>query len=336
MAASPTVKIAPSILSADFSRLGEQVKEAADGGADYIHVDIMDGRFVPNLTIGPEVVRAIRPWTDIPLDVHMMVSEPDRFAAHFAEAGADIVTVHVEACTHLHRTVQQVAEAGARPGVAINPATPVHAVEEVLGDVAQVLVMSVNPGFGGQAFIESSVDKIARARSLLDRCGAEADLEVDGGINVETAGRAAAAGANVLVAGSAVFNDRTTVADAIAQIRAAARGRAADVQRKGEKTVSVKKQLSATRRFNPLPPQSNGTVCFQLRGEYGASIYVLRDDSRFEIREDALRLNRFPNSQQLCNFVRQHGRSMGNPHRGNPFQLNAAHIGSVIEIVCGA
>ncbi len=221
-AASPTVKIAPSILSADFSRLGEQVKEAAEGGADYIHVDIMDGRFVPNLTIGPEVVRAIRPWTDIPLDVHMMVSEPDRFAARFAEAGADIVTVHVEACTHLHRTVQQIAEAGARPGVALNPATPVHAVEEVLGDVAQVLVMSVNPGFGGQAFIESSVDKIARTRSLLERCGADVDLEVDGGINVETAGRAAAAGANVLVAGSAVFNDKTTIADAIAQIRAAA------------------------------------------------------------------------------------------------------------------
>ena len=221
-AANPTVKIAPSILSADFSRLGEQVKEAADGGADYIHVDIMDGRFVPNLTIGPEVVRAIRPWTDIPLDVHMMVSEPERFAARFAEAGADIVTVHVEACTHLHRTVQQIAEAGARPGVAINPATPVHAVEEVLGDVAQVLVMSVNPGFGGQAFIESSVDKIARTRSLLERCGADVDLEVDGGINVETAGRAAAAGANVLVAGSAVFNDKTTIADAIAQIRAAA------------------------------------------------------------------------------------------------------------------
>ena len=222
MAASPTVKIAPSILSADFSRLGEQVKEAAGGGADYIHVDIMDGRFVPNLTIGPEVVRAIRPWTDIPLDVHMMVSEPERFAAHFAHAGADIVTVHVEACTHLHRTVQQIAEAGAKPGVAINPATPVHAVEEVLGDVAQVLVMSVNPGFGGQAFIESSVDKIARTRSLLERCGADVDLEVDGGINVATAGRAAAAGANILVAGSAVFNDRTTVADAIAQIRAAA------------------------------------------------------------------------------------------------------------------
>ena len=219
MVDSRAVKIAPSILSADFARLGEQVKEATEGGADYIHVDIMDGRFVPNLTIGPDVVRAIKRWTDIPLDVHMMVAEPERFVAQFADAGADIITVHVEACTHLHRTVHQIAEAGASPSVAVNPATPVSAVEEALGDVGQVLVMSVNPGFGGQAFIEGSVDKIKRMRSLLDSHGASAEIEVDGGISTNTAGSVAAAGADVLVAGSAVFNDRTTIAEAVAQIR---------------------------------------------------------------------------------------------------------------------
>jgi len=222
MTASRLVKIAPSILSADFSRLGEQVKEATEGGADYIHVDIMDGRFVPNLTIGPEVVRAIRPWTAIPLDIHMMVAEPERFVAQFADAGADIITVHAEACRHLHRTVDQISESGAKPGVAINPGTPISAVEEVLVDVDQVLVMSVNPGFGGQSFIEASVDKIARMQALLDDAGSKAEIEVDGGISPETAGRVAAAGARVLVAGSAVFNKKTTVADAIARIRASA------------------------------------------------------------------------------------------------------------------
>ena len=219
MVDSRAVKIAPSILSADFARLGEQVKEATEGGADYIHVDIMDGQFVPNLTIGPDVVRAIRRWTDIPLDVHMMVAEPERFVVQFADAGADIITVHVEACTHLHRTVHKIAEAGASPSVAVNPATPVSAVEEVLGDVGQVLVMSVNPGFGGQAFIEGSVDKIKRMRSLLDSRGISTDIEVDGGISADTADRVALAGANVLVAGSAVFNEKTTVSEAITRIR---------------------------------------------------------------------------------------------------------------------
>jgi ribulose-phosphate 3-epimerase len=222
MTASPVLKIASSILSADFSRLGEQVKEATEGGADYIHVDIMDGRFVPNLTIGPEVVRAIRPWTAIPLDIHMMVAEPERFVAQFADAGADIITVHAEACRHLHRIVHQIADSGAKPGVAINPATPISAVEEVLVDVDQVLVMSVNPGFGGQSFIEGSVDKIARMQALLDGAGSKAEIEVDGGISPETARRVAAAGARVLVAGSAVFNKKSTVADAIARIRASA------------------------------------------------------------------------------------------------------------------
>ena len=220
MAADRHIKIAPSILSADFSRLGEQVKEASDGGADAIHVDIMDGQFVPNLTMGPLVVEAIRPWTTLPLDVHMMVTAPDRFISSFVEAGADIITVHAEACTHLHRVVQQVRDSGAKVGVAINPATPVAAVEQVLADLDQVLVMTVNPGFGGQVFIESVVDKVRRLRELLDRREIPADLEVDGGINSDTARTAVDAGADILVAGSAVYNKRSSVADAISDIRA--------------------------------------------------------------------------------------------------------------------
>ena len=219
MSSRPHVKIAPSILSADFGRLGEQVADASRGGADYIHVDIMDGRFVPNLTIGPQVVQAIRPWTELPLDVHMMTTEPERLIAQFAQAGADIITVHAEACAHLHRVVHQIREAGAKAGVALNPATPVSAVEEVLLDLDQVLVMTVNPGFGGQLFIESMVDKIGRMRALLDDRGLAVDLEVDGGINVDTANRAVQAGARVLVAGSAVYNKETSVADAIARLR---------------------------------------------------------------------------------------------------------------------
>jgi ribulose-phosphate 3-epimerase len=218
MAAS-TIKIAPSILSADFSRLGEQVAEAEKGGADYIHVDIMDGHFVPNLTIGPMVVKAIRPWTRLPLDVHMMVADPQRFISEFAAAGADIITIHAEAPIHLHRVVHQIKEAGKRAGVALNPATPIAAVEEVLADLDQVLVMTVNPGFGGQAFIESMVDKIGRMRALLDTRGIRADLEVDGGISEQTAQAAVKAGARVLVAGSAVYNSRISVAEGIARIR---------------------------------------------------------------------------------------------------------------------
>lgn len=213
------IKIAPSILSADFSRLGADVAEAAKGGADMIHVDIMDGQFVSNLTIGPLVVEAIRPYTDLPLDIHMMVDAPERFVPQFVEAGADIITVHAEACTHLHRVVQQTKEAGARASVAISPATPVSAIEEVLADLDQVLVMTVNPGSGGQTFIESMVPKIARVRALLDRLGSAADLEVDGGISASTAGQVVQAGARVLVAGSAVYNKETSVADAIARIR---------------------------------------------------------------------------------------------------------------------
>lgn len=220
MTEAAEIKIAPSILSADFSRLGEQVAEAAQAGADYIHVDIMDGQFVPNLTIGAPVVKAIRRWTDVPLDIHMMVAEPDRFIADFVDAGADTITVHAEAATHLHRVVHQVKEAGVRVGVAINPATPANVLDALLPDLDQVLVMTVNPGFGGQSFIHGTVGKISKVRAWLDDAGLGAELEVDGGINAATAPIAASAGARVLVAGSAVFNPDSSVADSIATLRA--------------------------------------------------------------------------------------------------------------------
>ena len=213
------VKLAPSILSADVARLGEQVEEAVKAGADYIHVDVMDGHYVPNLTFGPLVVEALRPRTSLPLDVHLMVEEPDAVIPEFARAGASIITVHAEACRHLHRTVQQVKEAGCRVGVALNPATPLAALEEVLPELDLVLVMTVNPGFPGQKFIESVVPKVARLRSILDEGGFPAELEVDGGINADTAPRIVAAGARVLVAGSAVFNQRESVAEAVGRIR---------------------------------------------------------------------------------------------------------------------
>ena len=219
MAADTRIKIAPSILSADFGRLGEQVAEAERAGADYVHVDIMDGHFVPNITMGPLVVRAVRRSTSLPLDVHMMIASPERYVDEFVDAGADIVTVHVEACAHLHRVVHQIRERGAKAGVALNPGTPPSAVEEVLTDLDQVLVMTVNPGFGGQVFIQSVVDKIRRVRTRLDSLGLRADLEVDGGISPATARTAVDAGARVLVAGSAVYNDRMSVDDAIAALR---------------------------------------------------------------------------------------------------------------------
>lgn len=218
------IKIAPSILSADFSRLGAQVAEAERGGADAIHIDIMDGNFVPNITMGPVVVEAIRRHTSLPFDLHLMIDAPDRYIADFAAAGADTITVHAEACVHLHSVVQQIRAAGKRPSVAISPATPVSAIEEIIADLDQVLVMTVNPGFGGQAFIEGMLGKISRVRALIEERGLDADLQVDGGISAATAAAVVRAGANVLVAGSAVYNDRMSVADAIAAIRASAVG----------------------------------------------------------------------------------------------------------------
>jgi ribulose-phosphate 3-epimerase len=201
-----TVRIAPSILSADFARLGEEVRAITAAGADYIHIDVMDGHFVPNLTIGPAVVKALRPYSALPFDVHLMISPVDLFLPAFAEAGADIITVHPEAGPHLHRTVQMIKSLGKKAGVSLNPATPIAMVEPVLGDIDLVLVMSVNPGFGGQSFIASQLDKLRALRQRLDAIGRPIDLEVDGGINAETAPAAIAAGADVLVAGTAGFS----------------------------------------------------------------------------------------------------------------------------------
>ena len=220
MSVERAIKIAPSILSADFGRLGEQVAEAEQGGADAIHIDIMDGNFVPNITMGPMIVDAIRSWTTLPFDIHMMVDAPERYIENFASAGADIITVHAEACTHLHRTVHQIREAGKQPSVAISPATPVAAIEEVISDLDQALVMTVNPGFGGQAFIPSMLSKISRVRTIIEERGLSTDLQVDGGISAGTAASVVDAGANVLVAGSAVYNDRMSVSQGIAAIRA--------------------------------------------------------------------------------------------------------------------
>jgi ribulose-phosphate 3-epimerase len=200
------VKIAPSVLSADFGRLADEVRAVTAAGADYIHVDVMDGRFVPNITIGPVVVAAMRKATKLPLDVHLMIEDPDRYIGDFAQAGADLIGVHVEACRHLHRVVQQIRAAGKRPSVTINPATPVDSVRYVLEDVAQVLVMSVNPGFGGQHFIPNVLPKIRALKEEITARGLAVDIEVDGGIKGDNVAEVAAAGGRVMVAGSAVFN----------------------------------------------------------------------------------------------------------------------------------
>ncbi|MBN2490077.1 MAG: ribulose-phosphate 3-epimerase [Planctomycetes bacterium] len=215
------VRIAPSILAADFARLGAHVLEAEAAGADWVHVDVMDGHFVPNLTVGPLVVRALRPVTRLPLDVHLMIEQPERSIAEFARAGADYLTVQVETCPHLHRTVQLIQEQGVKAGVTLNPATSLETLREILPEVDLVLVMSVNPGFGGQAYIPASTARIRRLRALLDELGSTAELEVDGGVGPGNAREIVAAGATVLVAGSAVFGGSRTVAENLAALRAA-------------------------------------------------------------------------------------------------------------------
>jgi ribulose-phosphate 3-epimerase len=217
--ANPKVKLAPSILSADFARLGEQVAEATRAGADYIHIDVMDGQFVPPITIGAPVVAAIRKWTDLPLDVHLMIESPERQIDQFAEAGADIITVHIEACPKIKQLVSAIKSLGIKAGVSLSPETPLSAITEILPSLDLVLVMAVNPGYGGQLFIESTLDKIASLRAELDRKGLAAELEVDGGINAQVAPRVVKAGARVLVAGASIFASGQTVKEAIAKLR---------------------------------------------------------------------------------------------------------------------
>ncbi|QCS52218.1 ribulose-phosphate 3-epimerase [Priestia flexa] len=210
-------KIAPSILSANFSKLGEEIREVEAGGADYIHVDVMDGHFVPNITIGPLIVEAIRPITSLPLDVHLMIGNPDAYIPMFAKAGADILTVHAEACTHLHRTIQLIKEHGMKVGIALNPATPIDVLKHVLEDIDLILLMTVNPGFGGQKFINSVLPKIEQISQLIEIRQLSIEVEVDGGVNEETAKKCVEAGANVLVAGSAIYDqeDRAAAIDRI-------------------------------------------------------------------------------------------------------------------------
>ncbi|MBI5048299.1 MAG: ribulose-phosphate 3-epimerase [Deltaproteobacteria bacterium] len=198
-------KIAPSILSADFTKLAKEIRAVEDAKADYIHIDVMDGHFVPNITVGPFIVEAARKATRLPLDVHLMIENPDKFIPDFAKAGSDIITVHAEACKHMHRTIQYIKEQGIRAGVSLNPTTPLHVLDHILGDVDMVLIMTVNPGFSGQSFINSCLPKIERLRKMLDEGNYRAELEVDGGIKVSNISAAAKAGADVFVAGSAIF-----------------------------------------------------------------------------------------------------------------------------------
>jgi ribulose-phosphate 3-epimerase len=216
----PTPLIAPSILAADFTRLGEQIRDAEQGGADLIHVDVMDGRFVPNISMGPVIVEAARRSTTLPLDVHLMIVEPDHLLPAFAKAGASRLTVHQETCPHLHRTLQAIRELGCSAGVAINPGSPAELLGEILPLVDLVLVMTVNPGFGGQSFLTETLGKIGRLRAVLDAHGLPVRIEVDGGITEATAPQVVEAGASVLVAGTSIFNQRESVAEAIRRLRA--------------------------------------------------------------------------------------------------------------------
>ena len=214
------IKVAPSILSANFAKLGEEIEDVERSGADYIHIDVMDGHFVPNITLGPLVVESIRSITSLPLDVHLMIENPDRYISNFIDAGADNITVHVEACRHLHRTIHAIKRSRVKAGVALNPATPLSAIEYILEDVDLVLLMTVNPGFGGQSFIKSVVPKIEQLAKLVNEKNLSAEIEVDGGINSETAKLCIDAGANVLVAGSAIFGQANRK-QIIQQIRSA-------------------------------------------------------------------------------------------------------------------
>ncbi|ALS76848.1 ribulose phosphate epimerase [Planococcus rifietoensis] len=217
------IKIAPSILAADFAKLGQEVQEVEKAGADWIHIDVMDGHFVPNITMGPIVVDALRPLTELPLDVHLMIENPDRYIEDFAKAGADYITVHVEACPHLHRTIQLIRSFGVKPGVVLNPHTPIETIQHVLEDIDLVLFMTVNPGFGGQKFIHSVVPKVAALSQLIQDKGLSVDIQIDGGINEETIVPCAQAGANVFVAGSAIFGKQDR-AQALQAIKKAGQG----------------------------------------------------------------------------------------------------------------
>jgi ribulose-phosphate 3-epimerase len=230
-----SVLIAPSILSADFARLADEIAAVERAGADFLHIDVMDGHFVPNLTIGPPIVAALRKVTKLPLDVHLMMTNADAFVAEFAEAGSNYLTVHVEACPHLHRTVQSIKERGIKAGVTLNPATSLSTIEEIIPEIDLLLIMSVNPGFGGQQFIPSCLQKISSARAMIDRAGSHALLEVDGGVKIDNVAKVLASGADVLVAGSAIFSSRDYAAT-IAAMRAA-----------GQHSSTTPKRVSAHR-----------------------------------------------------------------------------------------